>query len=181
MTETEKQIALRLAKKVWGDYLGRLEYEVYEFASRFLDEIHKSAEPAKPVAWCALYNDPRMGPITSNPSMYEPQIDALVASCEGRIVKVPLYLHPPAPQPNLQDEGKTMFKHNCPHKIDGVCIECYQDSVRTGAAMLNEQRDALHALNAKIRRGYEELRTTIDNGSESMTHDRAVGDCGRGA
>lgn len=42
-----------------------------------------------------------------------------------------------------------------------------------------DRRDALHALNATIRRSYEELRAIIDNGSESMTHKDAVNELRR--
>ena len=30
----------------------------------------------EPVAWCLRYNDPRCGPIHSNPSMYKPELEA---------------------------------------------------------------------------------------------------------
>lgn len=60
-------------------------------------------EPVKdePVAWCVAYDDPRMGRIHSNPSMYKPELEALISRAGNPLALVPLYTRP---QPDLTAE-----------------------------------------------------------------------------
>lgn len=39
----------------------------------------------KPVAWCLRYNDPRCGPIHSNPSMCKPELEEMECVTSGRV------------------------------------------------------------------------------------------------
>ena len=53
----------------------------------------ESNKDNEPVAWCLAYDDPRMGRIYSNPSMFKPELDAL--SLLNNVPVVPLYAAPP--------------------------------------------------------------------------------------
>jgi hypothetical protein len=47
------------------------------------------------VAWCVRYEDPSMGSIHSNPTMYEPEAHAIANRAVRPVAVVPLYASPP--------------------------------------------------------------------------------------
>lgn len=95
LTETEKAIALRVAVTM---PLGNVSTDqIIEFASRFLDELKKSAEP---VCWMQSNHLTMFKQHHCGSSM------SMVRCSDHKAMDdfQPLYLHPPAPQPDLQDE-----------------------------------------------------------------------------
>lgn len=55
-----------------------------------LAALHQRIDDAPVVAWCVAYDTIHGTRIHSDPSMYEPKVDAHVERCEGRISKVAL-------------------------------------------------------------------------------------------
>jgi hypothetical protein len=44
----------------------------------------------EPRAWCVAYDDPRMGRIHSNPTMYKPEAESIIAISANNLTLVPL-------------------------------------------------------------------------------------------
>ena len=62
------------------------------FAEALVAELAKGN---KPVAWCVGYDDPRMGRIHSNPTMYKPEAEVLAKSTTSDLIVCSLYTLPP--------------------------------------------------------------------------------------
>lgn len=100
--ETMKQAHEAMMDVAWDEEGFCMNADLAEAADNLRAAIDAAEmEKQEPVAWCVAYDDPRMGRIHSSPSMCEPQVDAHVAKCEGRIVKVPLYTRPAPAVPEV--------------------------------------------------------------------------------
>lgn len=66
------------------------------------------AEQQEPVAWCVAYDDPSMGRIHSNPSMYKPELEALISRASSNLVLVPLYAAPPDLAAEVEEQARLL-------------------------------------------------------------------------